>query len=244
MNIHESRIDRSKAWKLNGLFRRSIPILAALFMLAGLLPAQDRQGTPMGPDNEAAKLVERIQESMKKIDENLMDASASGVKENLEENIRNIEKLLNETQNMSSSVIQDLDQLIKSIKYKKCGSGSGQPPPKPQGSQQQDNKPREEQQDDSLKQNQQPENQNRDGQEQDRPEDGRPQDDRGNQQAKDDPPPTDPERAGHADVSGRWGVLPPKIQNDILNFNIEEFPQKYRKWLEEYYKRVNRQQDR
>jgi hypothetical protein len=242
MSTQELRSKNPGRWKGLDLFQGPAILFAILFAFAATERASSQERTPMEPDNEAAKLVERIQEGMKKIDENLMEASASGVKEDLEENIRNIEKLLNDTQNMSSQVIQSLDQLIKSIKYKKCGSGSGQSPPQPKGSQEQENKPRDEQQDDSMKQN--PQSQNEEGQEQDRPEDGRPEDDRGNRQAKDDPPPTDPERAEHTDVSGRWGVLPPKVQNDILNFNIEEFPQKYRKWLEEYYKRVNKQQDR
>jgi len=40
------------------------------------------------------------------------------------------------------------------------------------------------------------------------------------------------------DISGRWGLLPPKVQEEILNSNVEDFPQKYRKWLEEYYRRA------
>ncbi|MHC4944777.1 MAG: hypothetical protein ACYTG7_17315 [Planctomycetota bacterium] len=205
MSTQELRSKNPGRWKGLDLFQGPAILFAILFAFAATERASSQERTPMEPDNEAAKLVERIQ-------------------------------------NMSSQVIQSLDQLIKSIKYKKCGSGSGQSPPQPKGSQEQENKPRDEQQDDSMKQN--PQSQNEEGQEQDRPEDGRPEDDRGNRQAKDDPPPTDPERAEHTDVSGRWGVLPPKVQNDILNFNIEEFPQKYRKWLEEYYKRVNKQQDR
>jgi len=58
--------------------------------------------------------------------------------------------------------------------------------------------------------------------------------------AQNPPPSKNPERADKPDLSGRWGVLPPKLQNDILNFNIDKFPQKYRKWLKEYYRRINR----
>ena len=58
-----------------------------------------------------------------RIDENLQDASARGVREQLKENVRNIEKLLEDTRSQSRQVIQDLDELIKGIKYQKMGGG-------------------------------------------------------------------------------------------------------------------------
>ncbi|MBU0754055.1 MAG: hypothetical protein KJ645_02880 [Planctomycetes bacterium] len=154
----------------------------------------------------------------------------------MEENIRNLEKLLEETQNRSSRVIQDLDELIKSVKYMQCSSGGGgSPPPDSKDSQQQENKPRQEEQDQGLKENPSQEQADRNP----RPEETRPEEGPGRQENGEKPPSPPTEQVEHADLSGRWGVLPPKIQQDILNFNIEEFPEKYRKWLEDYYKRVN-----
>ena len=114
-------------------------------------------------------------------------------------------------------------------------------PPKPSSGKNEQNQPRSEKDDGELQKN--PEEQQGDNQDR-KPEGGSP-DDRSGQNRTADPPPTkDPEEMDHIDLSGRWGVLPPKIQKDILNFNIENFPQKYRKWLEEYYRRINRRPGR
>ena len=78
----------------------------------------------------------------------------------------------------------------------------------------------------------------------DKPESGAPDNQKPSQEKNEPKPPKPPEKVDHPDISGRWGVLPPKIQDDILNFNIDNFPQKYRKWLEEYYKSINRKKRR
>lgn len=114
-------------------------------------------------------------------------------------------------------------------------------PPPAQSSEQQENEQRSGQEDGELKENPQEESQS--SEKEGEPEGGKPDQSPGKQDRNSLPPPKDPENPNHPDVSGRWGVLPPKIQDDILNFNIENFPQKYRKWLEEYYKRINRQKD-
>ena len=186
-------------------------------------------------------LVQLIREGMKKIDESLLGAAARDVPEKLQENIRYIEELLKSTRDQSSQVIKNLDELIKSVKYQKSGS-SGQRPMPPQQEQQGENKPRSEQDDGELKDN--PSQQDQEAEKNRKPEDGSPDNRPGQQRPGDPPPPKDPDEVDHLDLSGRWGVLPPKIQKDILNFNIENFPQKYRKWLEEYYRRINRRPGR
>jgi hypothetical protein len=196
---------------------------------------------------EAASLVQRIQEGMKRIDENLMRAGAegaAGARVDLKENIRNLEKLLDETKSQSNQVIQDLDALIRSIKYRKSQSSSsqGQPPPPPEGEEQEEQKPRVEDQNKDLQQN--PQSQDKENQGKDEPESARPEEGRGQQDRSHLPPSPPPEKTEHPDVTGRWGVLPPKLQNEILNFNVDTLPEKYRKWLEEYYKRVNRESSR
>ena len=55
------------------------------------------------------------------------------------------------------------------------------------------------------------------------------------------PPP--PGAAGafeRTDLAGRWGVLPPKEAEDLQRRNADEFPQRYRRWMELYFQRVNR----
>ena len=42
------------------------------------------------------------------------------------------------------------------------------------------------------------------------------------------------------DTAGRWGVLPAKEAEDLQRHAVEEFPQRYRHWMDLYYKRVNK----
>ena len=189
--------------------------------------------------DKTAELIDRIRQGLKKIDENLLGAKVDDTAEGMRRNIRDMEKLLEDTRGRSAQVIQDLDELIRGVKYKQCGSGgAGQQPPntkKPE--QQESNQRRDEDQSDDPQKNADSREENRD-----EPKDGKPDDRSPEQrQAGDKPPPEkDPERVKREDLSGRWGILPPKIQQDILNFNIDYFPQKYRKWLEDYYRRINR----
>lgn len=209
-------------------------LLAPLVLSNAALPQEEADAI------DPQELVKRIQEGMHEIDQNLADASAAGVREKMSQNVRYMEELLKDTQNQSRFVISALDELIKSIKYRKCGSGGGnQMQPPPDSSNKEEQKPRSEQGDQELKEN--PSNQEEEG----KPEDARPKEAQGEKnRAKNPPPQKPPEEVDHPDVSERWGVLPPKIQNDILNFNIESFPEKYRKWLEEYYKRINQRKRR
>jgi hypothetical protein len=59
------------------------------------------------------------------------------------------------------------------------------------------------------------------------------------------PPPNGPTgEFQRADVSGRWGVLPAKEAEDLQRRDAEEFPERYRRWMELYFNRVNRLQAR
>src|SRR5689334_12657861 len=42
-----------------------------------------------------------------------------------------------------------------------------------------------------------------------------------------------------ADTSGRWGMLPPKEAEDLQRRNAAEFPQRYRLWMDLYFRRLN-----
>jgi hypothetical protein len=189
-------------------------------------------GEPDADQQRMLELINRIKEGMKAIDANLLKA---GTPEDAKGADRTVESILNETRRKHRQVIKDIDELIRSVKYSQSSSSSQsnqQQQPKPQ----QKPQPRQENpSDEDLKQNpQQPEN----GQ---RPEDDRPANNPPQQEnsagSRKDP---DPENVNHTDASGRWGLLPPKVQEDILNSNVEDLPQKYRKWLEEYYRRVSK----
>lgn len=198
------------------------------------------------PGGEAQELIKRIREGMKEVDENLLAASARGVRQKMKENARYMEELLDETRAKAGQVIRDLDALIRNVKYRKQQSGnSGQcetPPREGQGEEPR-NRPRSEPREEGLKKN--PASGKKKKAEEERQKgDGSPADRKPGKDKGTPPPPKPPEKVRRPDVSGRWGVLPPKIQKEILNFNIENFPEKYRKWLEEYYRRVNRRTNR
>jgi hypothetical protein len=94
--------------------------------------------------------------------------------------------------------------------------GSG----KPKGQKPQQPKPGEEQPQDGHK----PE---------DSPTDGQIEQDRGQV-----PPPTGPPLFGQPPANyGRWGVLPPRLQEALQNSAGTEVPARYRRWLEEYHRR-------
>ena len=196
----------------------------------------------LGPGGEAQALIERIREGMKKVDENLLSASARGVPEKMKENARYLEELLDDTRGRAGQVIRDLDRLIRSVKYMKQQSGGGgqcSQPPRGGGGESSRNRPRTERQDPGLRKNPASGEKKKAGGEKEKGE-GAPRDRKSGKDKGGKPPEKPPEKMRRPDLSGRWGVLPPKIQKEILNFNIENFPEKYRKWLEEYYRRVNR----
>lgn len=189
-------------------------------------------GEPDADQQRMLELINRIKEGMKEIDANLLRA---GSPEDSKESDRTVESILNETRRKHKQVIKDIEELIRSVKYSQSSSSSQsnqQQQPQPQ---QKPQPRRENPSDEDLKKNpQNPE----DGEnpESDRPANDPPQQENADGSRKD----PDPERVNRTDASGRWGLLPPKVQEEILNSNVEDLPQKYRKWLEEYYRRVSK----
>ena len=52
------------------------------------------------------------------------------------------------------------------------------------------------------------------------------------------PPPTGPPLTGQPPANyGRWGLLPPRLQEALQNSAGTEVPARYRRWLEEYHRR-------
>jgi hypothetical protein len=77
------------------------------------------------------------------------------------------------------------------------------------------------------------------------PKSGKPDSRRPEQKNSDRPPPKgETGEFQRADVTGRWGVLPPKEAEDLQRRDAEEFPERYRRWMELYFNRVNRLQAR
>lgn len=55
------------------------------------------------------------------------------------------------------------------------------------------------------------------------------------------PPPSGPPLVGQPPANyGRWGILPPRLQEALQNSSGTEVPARYRRWLEEYQRRGQR----
>jgi succinate dehydrogenase flavin-adding protein (antitoxin of CptAB toxin-antitoxin module) len=199
----------------------------------------------MDPEAEKARqLVERIRRGMREVDHLLLSgAKTKATAAEIEENIRRMEELLRETESKAQSVLQGIDELIKMAKYQQSqqqqGGGGQDQPPKDQ--QQSQNPERQKtQQPEELQPQQQPgsEDQTQNNQKPDspRPDHTSPQ----QQQADQQPPRGERGTFERVDTTGRWGILPPKEAEDLQRHNVEDFPQRYRPYMEMYYRRVNR----
>jgi hypothetical protein len=219
-----------------------LQVIAACALTLGQ-DAPDQPGMAPGGDAraEAQALVERIKETLGQIDDALFEVPDAD----------DIGRALDEVAAAHEQAVRDLEELIKQAKYRQGqpnssggggggGGGSdsppqGNPPPRPSdGSQNQD-----QQQDGggSPEEQEQSENQQGDGEE---PTDGLPQgSDPGMDRAGGDPPPdplSDPTRS---DTDGRWGLLPPKVQERLMNLHIDDVPARYRDWLGAYVRALS-----
>ena len=233
---------------------RLAAVAAAAALLA--LPAQ-AAAQSMDPDQARAReLVLRIRKSMREIDALLLQgAQPRKVEQELEANAKRIEELLKETESKSQSVIQNIDELVKLTKYQKSGGGGGgggsmpdQKSRDPAGSM-----PERERSQEPGELVPQPRPQPRDGSEpgerpdeQERERDGDPKSGRPDRASPDQrdarrPPPEGATgQFERQDLSGRWGMLPPKQAEELQRRNADEFPQRYRRWMELYFRRVNK----
>ncbi|HYN64243.1 MAG TPA: hypothetical protein VES36_06525 [Candidatus Limnocylindrales bacterium] len=144
------------------------------------------------------------------------------------------------------SVIRDIEELIKQVKYSECqtGQAGGKPNSKPQ-----DGKPQPQQSP--------PDPRESDGQEhsepkpgnkppQAKPKDGQPESGEPNAQppattpGDQPPPPPETGRFDREDTDARWGLLPPKIQERLMNLHVDDLPERYRVWMDAYIRQLNR----
>ncbi len=240
-----------------GSARRVVAIAAvAALTLAG---AAQARAQAMDPEAERARqLVLRIRRSMKEIDALLLaGAPPEKIESALDANQKRLQELLDEADAKSGAVMQQLDELIAMSKSEESkqqspsGGDSGSPPPK--GGQGQQGQPpeRERSKDPSELQpqpqeqpgGQKPEPQGKEDQPQGDgdPQKGGPDPNKGEQRdAKRDPPPGATGEFERTDLSGRWGMLPDKEAELLQRRSVEEFPQRYRAWMEKYFRRVSR----
>lgn len=203
-----------------------------LVLLAGPALAQSEE------EARARELIARIKKEMKKIDEMLLQADrgqAGEAAERMEQVAEDVQKLLNEVAEGQRQVIDDIEELARMTKYSKSNqSQSSDSDPQ----QQQDGKNREREREPDPKDLQyqgEPEPQPQ-GEEQ--PQDGRPDEsepEQSDQQRQ--PPPSETDHFEREDTTGRWGNLPPKVAEMLQNLGPDQFPAKYKKLIEEYYRK-------
>ena len=58
------------------------------------------------------------------------------------------------------------------------------------------------------------------------------------------PPPSATTDFLRRDTDARWGVLPPKLQERLMNLHVDAIPDKYRDWLSAYVRELNRLDER
>lgn len=214
---------------------RSIMMLAFALMVAGFARAQG----PADPDTEKIqKLVQSIQKQMRDIDQLLLRSdNPQEAAKKIDATIKSIQDLLKAADTRQSAVVKDLEELVRLAKYQKSQSSSQPPPPdKNQKNQQSEGeqRPKDQQPDELQKQPQQPK-------EQDQPQGGKEDSTQAQQKpAQRTPPQGEKGQFQRTDVSERWGVLPAKEQEDLINALTGKLPERYRRWIDEYYRRMNK----
>ncbi len=242
---------------------RRIVLTAALVGSAwvGGSGAACAQESDPAADN-ARQLILRIRSSMRQIDRLLLEgADAASADAELAANQRRIDELLDQSEQKSGGVVQDIDQLIQLGKQQQGQSGqsgqSGGPPPPgssppgdPQGQDQAGRKRQKSQDPGELPQQgeqgdrpqgeprdqKSAEESRRDGQ----PQGGETDPSKGEQREGGKPPPGATGEFERTDLSGRWGMLPPKEAEQLQRRSADEFPQRYRPWMELYFRRMSR----
>jgi hypothetical protein len=228
-------------------------------------PAPPPVGPPIAPplgagpspaEQRLRELFVEVELALREIDDLLFDAAAGEAE--LDPRDAGIGRLLEQTEAKSREAVAGIDEILRVAREMEQqqqqqqsqqqqqggqGQGSGQnsggPSPldgRSPGPRQQD-LPGQGQQDPSTDQNQpQPRPDRSDGE----PEDGPPTADEGQNEAGGDPrnpsggSPSDPTGAG------RWGDLPPRVQQVFNNQISDDIPVQYRDWIDRYHRRLSR----
>jgi hypothetical protein len=234
--------------------RQRSHVLAAAFLAAGVLglaapsshaqdkPAPATEGATEGEGSAegAEALVKRIQSSLGEVDKALQQASEA----------KTATAGVEAAKRKHLEVIRDIDALIKQIKYQQSnksqsgGGGksssddklSGKSAPQPSDGSQaptpssgKSSKPKSKEEQDAEQQQQ---GKKPAGSE------GRASTPGGNEQGA-KLPPDETGKFTRTDTDARWGLLPPKLQERLMNLHVDDVPERYRAWLDAYIHALN-----
>jgi hypothetical protein len=225
----------------------ALHLARGVLLAAGLLAVPLRAQAPALPGAEttdsAEVLIGRIKEQLAAVDAALTNAAET---ESAAEEVAAAKR-------SHLSVIRDIEALIRQVKYQQSNSSSsggkgdsssgssqgmsgkpqsqpsdGSSAPKPQGATGKD----AQKQPEEPPGGEQPEGTTPTGAES--PDRGPGTNEQGSQV-----PPDETGRFTRTDTDARWGVLPPKLQERLMNLQIEDVPERYRTWLEAYIHALN-----
>ena len=190
-----------------------------------------------GPPGEETPLqiLSRIGDTLREVEGLMAKLTWDGeIASGQEQVLQEIDKLLDDAGKEQKQVLSDIDRLID-MAQKQCKSGNFSQQSLGQSSSQQKPQQQSPQQNPDSSQSegeQKPENQQGTGQ-QESPQ--KSEQESGGRKPND----PSPEKSWNEDVNGRWGSLPPKLQELIRQGDPSKFPPQYREMLEEYYKRLS-----
>ncbi|MBK6941825.1 MAG: hypothetical protein IPH13_16735 [Planctomycetes bacterium] len=215
--------------------KRILITLGSSFVLASFALAQDSD------EMKAKQLIAQIKKDLAKIDDLLLRADegvGADAKAAMDDVKKNIEKLLQQTRDAQNQVIDNIEELARLTKYKKSSESQGESQNQQDQPPQQQNQEREKDREpENLKEQGQPKPQDQ-SQGERKPEDGEPEKGKGEQRDEGmKPPPSETEKHEREDTRGRWGNLPPKVQEQIDARSYDRIPAKYRRILDEYYRK-------
>ena len=214
-------------------------VAACLIVCAQHKPTPDEVfgGGQPGAPSEAERLVERVKQQLAAVDEALAAAADADTAAGD----------LSTARQAHLSVIRDIEELIKQVKYtdsqsasrggqssksSQGGEGSAGEPPPQSDPRESDGAQNSEPRPGSQPPQPEPSGGQPQGGEEDR---STPEQRAGNQP----PPPPDTGRFERQDTDARWGLLPPKIQERLMNLHVDDLPERYRSWMDAYIRKLN-----
>lgn len=225
--------------------------IGAAALALGAWPKAVTAQEELNPE-EIRRLVRQISRDMKSAEEIIIRTGA-GARETQERVLENLEKLVQNGKKEQESVLEGIDRLIEAAKYQQQqqqqsqGSGQGQDQ-QGQSRPQSGSRRREGQRSDDLQRTGEDERQQQ-GQDQqgghqepqqgDQPRGAQAGNREGQQQQGGQPPQGELGEGQNPAGYGSWGNLPDKVQEQIRSFDPNQYPQKYRKWLNDYLRRLN-----
>lgn len=206
--------------------------MSAILVLLTMLSLQ--VAVPSG-DDPMQELAARITREMEAVNRALREAADAEA----------VTDQLDTARDAHLRTIRDIEAMIRQVKYTRSQSsqsGSDGSPSQTSGEPQQP-KPRESDGSQSPEPQEEPGERpqpRREGQAE-QPDDNAQPDGSGGreEQGRTPPRPDKLEPFTAQDTDSRWGLLPPKLQERLMNLQVDDVPERYRAWMEAYIRALN-----